>query len=61
MAKSERTTISISKEKQLELKQKAIEISYKTGEAITWTDLVHYMIENYQNEVKQDLIEKTQK
>lgn len=57
MAKANRTTISIPIEKKLELERKAIEVSYKTGKSVTWTDIVHYMIDNYQNMAKQDLIE----
>ncbi|WP_440053032.1 hypothetical protein ACSLBF_20310 (plasmid) [Pseudoalteromonas sp. T1lg65] len=58
MAKANRTTISIPIEKKLELERKAIEVSYKTGRSVTWTDIVHYMIDNYQNMAKQDLIEE---
>ncbi|CAM3530560.1 hypothetical protein [Pseudoalteromonas maricaloris] len=58
MAKANRTTISIPIEKKLELERKAIEVSYKTGKSVTWTDIVHYMIDNYQSMAKQDLIEE---
>jgi hypothetical protein len=47
MKKTERTTISIAIERKMELERKAIEISHKTGKQIKWTDVVHYMINNY--------------
>ena len=46
---------------KMELERKAIEISYKTGKSITWTEIVHYMISNYQGMAKQDLIEEKNK
>jgi len=57
VAKADRTTVSIPMAKKMELERKAIEISYKTGKSIKWTDIIHYMIENYQVMAKQDLIE----
>ena len=60
MAKTPRTTISLSLNKKIELERKAIEISYKSGKSVTWTDVVHYMIENYQTMAKQDMIEELQ-
>ncbi|OHU85482.1 MULTISPECIES: hypothetical protein [Pseudoalteromonas] len=61
MAKTPRTTISLPLNKKIELERKAIEISYKTGRSVTWTDLVHFMIENYQTMAKQDMIEEMEK
>lgn len=61
MAKADRTTVSIPIAKKMELERKAIEISYKTGKSIKWTDVLHYMINNYQNMAKQDLIEEENK
>lgn len=61
MSKSERTTVSIPISKKMELERKAIEISYKTGKSIKWTDIIHYMINNYQVMAKQDLIEEEKK
>lgn len=58
VAKADRTTVSIPMNKKMELERKAIEISYKTGKSIKWTDVVHYMINNYQTMAKQDLIEE---
>ncbi|PAJ71877.1 hypothetical protein CJF42_24330 [Pseudoalteromonas sp. NBT06-2] len=58
MTKGKRTTISLPVEKKLKLERVAIEISHKVGKTIQWTDVVHYMIENYQNMAKQDLIEE---
>lgn len=61
MKKTDRTTISIPMPIKMELERKAIEISYKTGKSITWTEIVHYMISNYQGMAKQDLIEEKNK
>ena len=61
MTKAERTTVSIPIAKKMELERKAIEISYKTGKSIKWTDIIHYMINNYQGMAKQDLIEEESK
>lgn len=56
--KSKRTTISIQQEKRLELERAAIEISYKTGKPVSWTEIVHYMINNYIKLAKEDIAEK---
>ena len=61
MKKTDRTTISIAIERKMELERKAIEISHKTGKQIKWTDVVHYMINNYQVMAKDDLIEEEKK
>lgn len=57
MANAKRTTVSIPIAKKLELQQLAIEISYKSGSSIQWTDIVHYMMENYKAIAKRDMIE----
>jgi hypothetical protein len=57
--KNKRTTISIQQEKKLELERAAIEISYKTGKSVSWTDVAHYMLNNYIKLAKEDIKEES--
>tara|TARA_R110001606_G_C15389779_1_gene651391 strand:- start:503 stop:694 length:192 start_codon:yes stop_codon:yes gene_type:complete len=61
MKKTDRTTISIAIETKMELERRAIDVSHKIGRQIKWTDIVHYMINNYQVMAKDDLIEEEKK
>ncbi|HEL8025981.1 TPA: hypothetical protein UZ441_004825 [Escherichia coli] len=53
-----RKGIAINEATYLEITKAAIEISQKTGEIITWSELVHFMIKNYLNDAKLDMIQK---
>jgi len=55
---NKRTTISIKEDKKLMLERAGIEIAYKTGKMVSWSEVVHYMIENYSKMAVQDMIEK---
>ena len=48
----------MNNETKIKLQQEAIEISYKTGKMVMWTDLIRYMIDNYTKMAKNDMIEK---
>lgn len=58
MSEKKRTTISIQQAKRLELERAAIDISYKTGKLVSWTDIAHYMLNNYIKLAKEDIVEE---
>ncbi|GAB1110731.1 MAG: hypothetical protein SwBeaMacB_13780 [Shewanella algae] len=43
----------------MELEKAAIEISYKTGVPIKWTELAMHLFDNYLGDAKKDLIGST--
>lgn len=53
------TSLRLAEEKKLMLERLAIDVSYKTGKPIKWTEIVNYMIDNYAKDAAQDL--KTKK
>ena len=53
-----RKAIAIKEVTYLEITRAAIEISQKTGEVVTWSEVVHFMIKNYLNDAKQDMIHR---
>jgi len=54
----QRVTLNVSLQKKMELEKAAIELSYKVGESINWTDIAHYMLNNYIKQAKEDIQEK---
>ncbi|EAM3850995.1 hypothetical protein NF320_004979 [Salmonella enterica] len=50
------TRIKIFRKRKLE--QMAIEIGYATKTPCKWTDILNYLIDNYANEAKSDLVHK---
>lgn len=53
------TTLRVNDERKMAMERAAIEISYKTGVSIKWTELANYMFDNMVSEAKKDLIEST--
>ena len=51
------TTLRVNDERKMAMERAAIEISYKTGVSIKWTELANYMFDNLVSEAKKDLIE----
>ncbi len=58
MKNKERATLNIQIQKKMELEKAAIELSYKLGRSISWTDIAHHMLNNYIKLAKEDITEK---
>ncbi len=56
---SKTTTLRVSEERKMALERAAIEISYKTGISIKWTELANYLFDNMLQEAKKDLMGAT--
>lgn len=54
-----RKNLGVPAETHMKIERIAVEITAKTGRVTKWTDVVNYMINNYLNEAKQDLIHNT--
>lgn len=59
MTVAKRKNLGVPAETHMKIERVAVEITAKTGRVTKWTDVVNFMIENYLNEAKQDLIHKT--
>lgn len=59
MSEKKRGNIAVNYEKKLMLERTAIDLSVKVGRTITWSDLVHYMIDNYTKEAAKDIAHST--
>lgn len=59
MASPKRTTMAIVAERKLKLERLAIDASHTAGKAITWTDIVNHLIDNYAKDAAKDLIHAT--
>lgn len=53
------TTLRVSEERKMALERAAIEISYKTGVSIKWTELANHLFDKWLSEAKKDLIGST--
>ncbi|WP_150539689.1 hypothetical protein [Actinobacillus vicugnae] len=59
MNTAKRKNLGVPAETHMKIERVAVEVTAKTGRVTKWTDVVNFMIENYLNEAKQDLIHKT--
>ncbi|GAB7217988.1 MULTISPECIES: hypothetical protein [Dickeya] len=59
MTTPKRTTMAIVAERKLKLERLAIDASHTAGRAITWTDIVNHLIDNYAKDAAKDLIHAT--
>jgi uncharacterized protein YfdQ (DUF2303 family) len=50
-----RKTYNITEDRQIRLERLAIDISSKTGKTVKWSELVTYLIDNYQKEAAEDM------
>ena len=50
------TTLRVSEERKLKLERDAIEISYKTGVPVKWTELANHLFDAWSSEAKKELI-----
>jgi len=53
------TSLRVKESRKQKLERAAIEISYKTGKPIKWTELANILFDEYVDEVKKDLIHRT--
>lgn len=54
-----RGSVAIPYEKKLMIERLAVNLSVKVGRTITWTDLVHYTIDNYIKDAALDIEHST--
>lgn len=54
-----RKNLGVAPETHIKIERVAVEITAKTGRVTKWTDVVRYMINNYLNDTKHDLIMNT--
>lgn len=52
------TQLRVPEEKKMKLEKLALEIGYKTGKPLRWTELAFYLFDNYANEAAKDLKNK---
>jgi len=50
------TNMRIKAERKLELERIAIEISFKAGKSIRYTDVINYLIDNFKKDAKEEMI-----
>lgn len=55
MTKIKYTSLRVTEERKMLLERAAIDISYKTGISIKWTDVANYMFDKLLNETVKDL------
>ncbi|MEN3259644.1 hypothetical protein AAH678_27425 [Sodalis endosymbiont of Spalangia cameroni] len=55
-----RKNIGITNERYLRIERAAVDITAKTGKVTKWSDIVNYLIDQYLNDVKQDMVTKVE-
>ncbi|MDG2938809.1 hypothetical protein P7M19_01055 [Bisgaard Taxon 10/6] len=55
---NKRKNLGVPANTHMKIERVAVEITAKTGKVTKWTDVVNFMIENYLNEAKLDMIAK---
>ena len=51
-----RKQIAFTEATFLKIERAALDISIKTGKIVKWTDVVHFMVDNYLEDVKKDMV-----
>lgn len=54
-------SLRVRESDQMRLERAAIEISFKTGKQVRWTDVTKFMFENMVDEAKRDMIASSKK
>lgn len=57
--KSKYTSLRVAEERKMALEKAAIEISYKTGVPVKWTEIAMHLFDNYLGDAKKDLMAST--
>ncbi|CAD6181053.1 hypothetical protein AOY57_13420 [Escherichia coli] len=55
-----RKSIGISNERYMRIERAAVDITAKTGKVTKWSEIVNYLIDEYLNDAKQDMISKNE-
>ncbi|HHT7633057.1 hypothetical protein ACFGWO_07815 [Pasteurella multocida] len=55
---NKRKNLGVPPDTHMKIERVAVEITAKTGKVTKWTDVVNFMIDNYLNEAKLDMIAK---
>ncbi|HDR0626032.1 hypothetical protein CFY87_05760 [Actinobacillus seminis] len=53
---NKRKNLGVPPDTHMKIERVAVEITAKTGKVTKWTDVVNFMIDNYLNEAKLDMI-----
>ena len=56
-----RKNVGVSMDRYLKIERAAVDITAKTGKVTKWSDVVNYLIDEYLNEAKQDMINRREK
>lgn len=56
-----RKNIGISNERYLRIERTAVDITAKTGKVTKWSDIVNYLIDQYLNDAKNDMVHDLKK
>lgn len=51
-----RKNIAITAERVMKIERVAVDITAKTGKVTKWTDVINYMLDNYLEDAKQDML-----
>ncbi|EEG7578693.1 hypothetical protein SNO17_000764 [Salmonella enterica] len=51
-----RKNIAIAAERVIRIERVAVDITAKTGKVTKWTDVINYMLDNYLEDAKQDML-----
>nr|CBA71866.1 hypothetical protein ARN_05590 [Arsenophonus nasoniae] len=51
-----RKHIAVTEETKMKIERVALEVSNKTNNIIKWSEVVHYLIENYLEEARKDML-----
>ena len=60
MAATKYTSLRVAEERKMRLERAAIDISYKTGTQVKWTEVANYLFDNMLEEAKKDMAGKRQ-
>lgn len=61
MTTPKRTSLAISAERKLKIERLAVDLSYKIGKSVSWTELATYILDNYAKDAVQDIIHSDKK
>lgn len=56
-----RKHVAVTEETKMRIERIALEVSNKTGRITKWSEVVHYLIENYLEDARQDMLNQRSK
>ncbi|EEU3019729.1 TPA: hypothetical protein SI676_004611 [Escherichia coli] len=51
-----RKNIAITADRVMRIERAAVDLTAKTGKVTKWTDVINYMLDNYLEDAKQDML-----